>query len=97
MDENRYERPELIRKHALPESEDPWSVGTTQDDCRSWVCGFDTVYRRCRIICRRCGSMRDCSDPCMCRILENASKASEHVEIDPHRRCLEVEMGRPCK
>jgi hypothetical protein len=28
-----------------------------------WVCGAPVNERHCKIICPRCGFMRDCSDP----------------------------------
>lgn len=40
-----------------------WPEGTTEADRRCWVCGGETLYRHCRIVCRRCGFLRDCSDP----------------------------------
>ena len=27
------------------------------------ICGCQTVYRNCKIICGNCGYTRDCSDP----------------------------------
>lgn len=34
-----------------------------EDDAICWVCDGPTVKRSCKIICERCGFMRDCSDP----------------------------------
>ncbi len=28
-----------------------------------WLCGGEVLKRHCKIICRRCGFTRDCSDP----------------------------------
>lgn len=32
-------------------------------DDRCWVCGAAVTERHCKIVCPRCGFMRDCSDP----------------------------------
>ncbi len=37
--------------------------GSSTDDTVCWVCGGHTMKRNCKIICERCGFMRDCSDP----------------------------------
>jgi len=46
-------------------TDDPFPDGTTDADAdhTCWVCGGETVYRHCKIICANCGFMRDCSDP----------------------------------
>jgi len=36
---------------------------TSADDTYCWVCGGPVSKRHCKIICLRCGFMRDCSDP----------------------------------
>lgn len=36
---------------------------STEDDSVYWVCGGTTEDRHCKIVCRNCGFMRDCSDP----------------------------------
>jgi hypothetical protein len=33
------------------------------DDGECWLCGAPTEERHCKIVCRNCGFMRDCSDP----------------------------------
>ena len=50
------ERPYCEREDATPEQGD-------EDDGRCWVCGAEVTDRHCKIICPRCGFMRDCSDP----------------------------------
>ncbi len=35
----------------------------THDDDLCWVCGAAVNKRHCKIVCPRCGFMRDCSDP----------------------------------
>jgi len=34
-----------------------------EEDNYCWVCGGPASKRHCKIICPRCGFMRDCSDP----------------------------------
>jgi len=34
-----------------------------RDDRECWVCGAQVEYRKCKIVCPRCGFTRDCSDP----------------------------------
>lgn len=36
-------------------------AGSEDDFC--WICGGLTSKRHCKIVCQRCGFMRDCSDP----------------------------------
>ncbi len=36
---------------------------TSEDDDYCWVCGGPVSKRHCKIVCLRCGFMRDCSDP----------------------------------
>lgn len=38
-------------------------VYTPQDDTFCWMCNGPVVKRHCKIICNRCGFVRDCSDP----------------------------------
>jgi len=33
------------------------------DDTYCWVCGAAIVDVHCKIVCKHCGFMRDCSDP----------------------------------
>ncbi len=33
------------------------------DDTYCWICGAPIVDVHCKIVCKRCGFMRDCSDP----------------------------------
>jgi hypothetical protein len=33
------------------------------DDTYCWVCGAPIVDVHCKIVCKQCGFMRDCSDP----------------------------------
>ncbi len=33
------------------------------DDTYCWICGAPIVDVHCKIACKRCGFMRDCSDP----------------------------------
>lgn len=60
MDEPPEQRPDASPA-ALPMP--GWPGGTKEADRRCWVCGGETLYRHCRIVCRRCGFQRDCSDP----------------------------------
>ena len=34
-----------------------------RDDAVCWICGAASLYVHCKIICKNCGFMRDCSDP----------------------------------
>jgi hypothetical protein len=34
-----------------------------EDDTYCWLCNGPVDKRHCKIICRVCGFMRDCSDP----------------------------------
>lgn len=47
------------RGEGAPLPEDPDEHG----DGRCWVCGAPVIDRHCKILCPRCGFMRDCSDP----------------------------------
>ncbi len=38
-------------------------VYTPADDAMCWVCEGPAEKRNCKIVCRRCGFTRDCSDP----------------------------------
>lgn len=40
-----------------------WPSGTGLEDQICWVCHGPTEYRQCKIVCKKCGFMRDCSDP----------------------------------
>ena len=33
------------------------------DDAYCWICGAAIIDVHCKIVCHRCGFMRDCSDP----------------------------------
>ena len=46
-----------------PETEVAAPEPSNADDEHCWVCGAEVNYRHCKIICPRCGFMRDCSDP----------------------------------
>ncbi len=46
----------------LNETQDKFPAGTDQTDRTCWVCGGETAYRNCKIICKNCGFTRDCSD-----------------------------------
>jgi hypothetical protein len=34
-----------------------------RDDTVCWICGAASLAVHCKIICKNCGFMRDCSDP----------------------------------
>ncbi|MER3457276.1 MAG: hypothetical protein C4309_00135 [Chloroflexota bacterium] len=34
-----------------------------EDDTICWVCGGPVIQLHCKIVCKNCGFMRDCSDP----------------------------------
>ncbi len=34
-----------------------------EDDTTCWVCGGPVIQLHCKIVCKNCGFMRDCSDP----------------------------------
>lgn len=38
-------------------------VYTPKDDTFCWVCNGPVLKRHCKIVCRQCGFVRDCSDP----------------------------------
>ncbi len=41
----------------------PAPLYTPADDTYCWLCNGPVVKRHCKIVCRSCGFMRDCSDP----------------------------------
>lgn len=48
---------------ANPAGETFAAAYTPQDDTYCWVCGGSVDKHNCKIICRTCGFIRDCSDP----------------------------------
>lgn len=38
-------------------------VKVETDDAQCWLCEEPVIKRHCKIVCQRCGFMRDCSDP----------------------------------
>jgi hypothetical protein len=62
-----------LQDNSTPSQENPvseeqgksekWPEGTSAQDHICWVCNGPTLYRQCKIICKTCGFMRDCSDP----------------------------------
>jgi hypothetical protein len=53
-----FEEEETIAVEPRPERDQP-----RFDDTTCWVCGATIVDVHCKIVCRHCGFMRDCSDP----------------------------------
>jgi hypothetical protein len=46
---------------SLTEPQQP--IEHRDDDDYCWVCDGPVIKRHCKIVCPRCGFMRDCSDP----------------------------------
>jgi hypothetical protein len=46
-----------------PLGEDAQAPGLSMDDDVCWVCGAPVKKRHCKVVCERCGFLRDCSDP----------------------------------
>ncbi len=61
----RADRPEEAPAEppARQPAHDRTSDRASDDDSYCWVCGGPVSKRHCKIVCLRCGFMRDCSDP----------------------------------
>jgi len=58
------DRPVRLLENDSPVDAQPAISLPRADDAECWVCGAASVVNvQCKMICRNCGFMRDCSDP----------------------------------
>ncbi len=62
-DEGGIERSQRVHTGRQHEREVRSGLRASSEDDFCWICGGLTLKRHCKIVCQRCGFMRDCSDP----------------------------------
>ncbi len=61
-----HQTPELepdLKPPARPPRPSTDAAAEDDDDRSCWICAGPVLKRHCKIVCPRCGFMRDCSDP----------------------------------
>lgn len=63
MEQEGTQDQELAQEAERSGSVSPQPIYAPEDNTTCWICGGPVIQLHCKIICRNCGFMRDCSDP----------------------------------